>query len=136
HAAQSRAGDLRDRAEAISRGAVGGAPPAPGEVRQAGELQLPVRLRVELSLFRRLAAGFDLRAPVFDAPGAVHRAFADDFREQEIGEQLDLARLESGRRIGQARTTRLQVGLLHAVAAPVAVGELVEGGHAPSRAPA
>ena len=48
HAAQGRAGDLRHRAEAVPRGAGRRAPPAPGELGQAGELQLPVRVRAEL----------------------------------------------------------------------------------------
>ena len=48
HAAQGRAGDLRDRTEAVSRRADRRPPPASGEVRQAGELELPVRVRVEL----------------------------------------------------------------------------------------
>ena len=48
HTAQGRAGDLRHRAEAVSGRAVGRPPSAPGEVRQAGELELPVRLRAEL----------------------------------------------------------------------------------------
>ena len=48
HAAQGRAGDLRDRAEAVPRGAGRRPPPAPGELGQAAELQLPVRLRAEL----------------------------------------------------------------------------------------
>ena len=48
HAAQGRAGDLCDRAEAVSRRADQRPPPASGEVRQAGELELSVRVRVEL----------------------------------------------------------------------------------------
>src|SRR5205085_4421324 len=38
-----------DRAEAVSRRAVQRSPPAPREVRQAGELELPVRVRAQLS---------------------------------------------------------------------------------------
>src|SRR6185436_11212784 len=49
HAAQRRAGDLCRGAETVSRRAVGRTPPAPGEVRQARELELSIRLRVELT---------------------------------------------------------------------------------------
>ena len=48
HAAQGRAGDLRDRAEAVSRRAGRRPAPAPGELGQAAELELPVRVRAEL----------------------------------------------------------------------------------------
>jgi PQQ-dependent dehydrogenase (methanol/ethanol family) len=48
HAAQGRAGDLRDRAEAVSGGAGRRAPSAPGELGQTRKQQLPVRLCVEL----------------------------------------------------------------------------------------
>ena len=40
------AGHLCDRTEAVPRRADQRPPPAPGEVRQAGELELPVRVRV------------------------------------------------------------------------------------------
>ena len=43
--------------------------------------------------------------------------------------QIDLARLQRRRRIGHARRIRLQIGLRLAVAAAVAVGELVERRH-------
>ena len=55
HAAERRAGDLRDRTEAVSRRAVRRPPPASGEVRQARELELPVRVRAELD------RGYDAR---------------------------------------------------------------------------
>ena len=59
HAAQGRAGDLRDRPEAVS-GRAGRRPAsASGEVRQAGELELPVRVRAELNKSHR----GDARAP-------------------------------------------------------------------------
>ncbi len=47
-AAQGRAGHLRDRAEAVSRRADERPAPAPGELGQAPELELPVRFCVEL----------------------------------------------------------------------------------------
>src|ERR1700710_85106 len=78
------------------------------------------------ALLRELAAGFDVRAPIIDALGAIHRALADDFREHEVGDGVDLARLQCRRRIGHLQLGRSDVGLLEAVAAPVAVSELVE----------
>jgi len=48
HAAQGRAGDVRDRREAIPRGPIRRTPSASDEVRQPGELQLSLRLCVEL----------------------------------------------------------------------------------------
>ena len=56
HPAQGRAGDLRDRAQAVSGGADERPPPAPGEIRQAGELELPVRVRTELIYGREALA--------------------------------------------------------------------------------
>src|SRR5580704_8174831 len=81
-------------------------------------------------LLRELLAGIDVRAPVFDALGMIHRALADDLAEQKVGDQVDLALLQRRRRIGHARRKRLELFLLHAVATPVAVGELVESRHA------
>ena len=49
HAAQGRAGHLRDRTEAVSRRADQRPPPASGELRQAAEFELPVRVRAELT---------------------------------------------------------------------------------------
>ena len=48
HAAQGRAGHLRDRTEAVSRGADERPASASGEIRQSGKLELPVRVRAEL----------------------------------------------------------------------------------------
>ena len=48
HAAQGRAGDLRDRTQAVSRGADERPAPASGQVRQPGGLELSVRVRAEL----------------------------------------------------------------------------------------
>src|SRR5262249_44418283 len=48
HAAQGFAGDLRDRAEAVSRRAVERPAPASGQVRQPAALELSVRVLAEL----------------------------------------------------------------------------------------
>ena len=49
---------------------------------------------------------------------------------------VDLARLQCRRRIGHLQLGRSDIGLLEAVAAPVAVGELVERRHAAAGSPA
>ena len=59
----------------------------------------------------------------------VHRPLANDLCHQEVGQELDLARLQRGRWVGHACRVRFQVGLGLAVAAPVAVRKLVEGRH-------
>ena len=70
HPAQGRAGDLRDRTEAVSRGADERPASASGEVRQAGELELPVRVRAELIAGAKLVArGQRCGAPL---PGSRH----------------------------------------------------------------
>src|SRR3954463_5141844 len=46
--------------------------------------------------------------------------------------ELDLPRLKRCRRIGQRHLPLVEIGLLHAVATAIAVGELVEGRHAPA----
>ena len=53
-----------------------------------------------------------------------------DLGEQEVGEQLDLSRLERRRGIGQLQPEPLQIRHLHVGAAAVAVGEPVERRHA------
>src|SRR6185369_8247889 len=121
---------LRDRIEAVPGGAIGRAPPSPGEVRQAGELELPVRLLAELR------AGLDFATPILSASRAVHRALSHDAGEEEVDQQVDLARLQRRWRIGQRQAARLELVELHPVAASVAVGEPVEGGHAAPRTPA
>src|SRR5258708_2795907 len=46
------------------------------------------------NLFRERLTDVRFRAPEFDALGSVHRAFADNLRDQEVGDQFDLARLQ------------------------------------------
>ena len=62
-----------------------------------------------LALFRKLLADVDVRSPVLDAGGAIHRALADDLGEQEVGELFDLARLQR-RRAGRAAPARAASG--------------------------
>src|SRR5215467_15572646 len=84
-------------------------------------------------LLRKLAARLGLLSPILHALFVVHRALADDLGEHEIGDVLDFPVLQGGRRIRHALARLSQVGLLKAVAAAVAVGELVERRHAGSR---
>ena len=78
HAAQGRAGDLRDWSDAVPCGAGERAPPAPGQVRQPGELQLPVYLRPRpVDRVRRPSwCGSSTGAPAFlvRRPPGRHRA--------------------------------------------------------------
>src|SRR5439155_5016796 len=76
-----------------------------------------------------LLARVHVRTPVLDALGPIHRTLAHHLREQEVDHQLDLARLERGRRV---RHRRLEIRLLQTAAA-VAVGEPIECRHAGSR---
>src|ERR1700719_4062392 len=84
------------------------------------------RLRGDLPTLRQLVARIDLSPPELDAPGAIHPALADDLGEQEVGEQIDLARLQGGWRGRHGDAARIEVRLLHAVTTSVCVGELVE----------
>src|SRR5215475_15589519 len=86
----------------------------------------------EISLFRKFAAGFDFRAPEFDAFGVVHGALIHDFREQEIRDRLDLTHLQGRRRVRHPLSRRSQIGLLEPVASTIAIREPVEGRHATS----
>src|ERR1700730_13035143 len=95
HAAQGLTRDLRDRSQAVCRRARQRPPPASGQVRQSGNVELPVRVRVGLiagarasrpllyvfkkerarrprsaplyPLLRELAAGLGLLAPILHA---------------------------------------------------------------------
>src|SRR6185295_2214139 len=68
------------------------------------------------NLFRERLAGVRFRAPEVDAFGSIHGAFPDNLCHHEVGDQLDLARLQRGGRIGHAGGVGFQVGLLLAVA--------------------
>src|SRR5215831_19467707 len=84
-------------------------------------------------LFRKFAAGFDLRAPEFDAFGVVHRALLHDLCEEEIRDLLNLAHLQGRRRVWHPLSRRPQIGLLEPVTSSVAVGKTVKRWHAGSR---
>src|SRR5215469_841476 len=74
-------------------------------------------------LVLKALAEVDVRAPIFDAAGARHRALADDLCKQEVGQVLDLP-LDQGRGgVGNRQAPRLQICLLQPIAAAVAVGE-------------
>src|SRR5882672_5988516 len=91
-----------------------------------------LRLLRPTVLLREFPAGLGLLAPILHALLVVHRAFADDLGKHEIRNELDLPVLEGGRRIRHALADLSQIGLLEAVAAAVAVCELVERRHAGS----
>src|SRR5258708_2326043 len=80
-------------------------------------------------LLRKLAAGLGLLAPELDAFGVVHGALADHLGEHEVGDELDFPVLQRRRGVAHALSRFRQVGLLEAVAAAVAVRELVERRH-------
>src|SRR5271154_4972980 len=80
-------------------------------------------------LLRELAAGLGLAAPELDALGMVHRALADHLGEHEIGDELDFPVLQGFRRVAHALAGLCEVGFLEAVAAAIAVRELVERRH-------
>ncbi len=70
HPAQGRARHLRDRTQAIPGGADERPPSASGEIRQAGKLELPLRVRTELIAGTKLVArGQRCGAPL---PGSRH----------------------------------------------------------------
>src|SRR5213082_1575135 len=71
--------------------------------------------------FRKFFTGVGLQAPEFDALRMIHRTFSDHLRDQEIGNELDLALLQRGWRVGHAGRVRFQIGLLLAVTSAVAV---------------
>jgi hypothetical protein len=63
-------------------------------------------------------------------------ALADNLRDHEVAERIDLARLQRRWRVAHRQFVLRQIRLFHTVAAPVAVGEPVERGHGGSREPA
>src|SRR5258708_5669408 len=83
-------------------------------------------------LLRKFRAGLGFLAPILHALLVVHRALGDDLGKHEIRDVLDFPVLQGGRRIRHALAGLSQIGLLEAVAAAVAVGELVERRHAGS----
>src|SRR5215468_10050010 len=85
---------------------------------------------LRLYLLRKLRAGLRLLSPILHALFVVHRSLADDLGEHEIGDVVNFPILQGGRRIRHALPGLSQVGLLEAVAAAVAVCELVERRHA------
>src|ERR1051325_3223572 len=82
------------------------------------------------SVLLKLLADILFLAPVLDAFGARHRALADHFHLKEIEDALHLAHLQRRRRIGELEVLRLEIRLLHVVAAAIRIGEAVVGRHA------
>jgi hypothetical protein len=80
-------------------------------------------------LVGKFFARLDVGSPELDAGGMVHRPLANDLGEEEVGDLLDLARLQRGGRIGHRGAELLQVSLLHPIASAIAVCETIEGGH-------
>src|SRR4030095_5603335 len=79
-------------------------------------------------LVRKLLARLDVGTPELDAGRTVHRSFAHDFGEEEVGDLFDLAYLQRRRWIRHG-SQFLEVSLLHPVATAVAIRETVERRH-------
>src|ERR1700693_1414022 len=118
HRAEGRAGDLFDEPSSTLR------------FKPAAEFGSASGSAALRPLFGELLTDLCFRAPEFDALSVIHRAFSDNLGDHKVGNQLDLALLQGGRRGGHAGLVRFQVGLGLCVASPVAaVSKLVEGRH-------